>query len=95
MDAIPSANLRQQKLEQQRLRIEQKQRQKRERTKEMREALYGGIAPTGFTVFGDDLLDAAEVKRVRREQEAENTLFANMIAKTHEKNAKKSCRRRP
>ena len=59
------------------------------RTKEMREALNGGIAPTGFTVFNDDLLDAAEVKRVRRELEAENELFANMIAKTDQKKHKK------
>ena len=62
---------------------------KRMRTKEMREALNGGIAPTGLTVFGDDLLDAAEVKRVRRELEAENELFANMIAKTDQKKHKK------
>ena len=56
----------------------------------MREALNGGIAPTGLTVFGDDLLDAAEVKRVRREQEAENELFASMIAKTNQKKRKRA-----
>ena len=51
MDAIPSANLRQQKLEQQRLRIEQKQRQKRE---------------AGKLKQASDLKSASSVKRGNR-----------------------------
>ena len=58
---------------------------KRKRAEEMRKALNGGIAPTGLTVFGDDHLDAAEVKRVRLELQAESDLFATMIAKTDAK----------
>jgi hypothetical protein len=48
MDTIPSANLRQQKLEQQRQRIEQKQKQKRE---------------TGKLIQASDLKSASSVKR--------------------------------
>ena len=48
LDTIPSANLRQQKLEQQRLRIEQKQKQKRE---------------TGKLIQASDLKSASSVKR--------------------------------
>ena len=51
MDSIPSANLRQQKLEQQRLRIEQKQRQKRE---------------GGKLIQASDLKSASSVKRGNR-----------------------------
>ena len=51
MDTIPSANLRQQKLEQQRLRIEQKQRQKRE---------------GGKLIQASDLKSASSVKRGNR-----------------------------
>ncbi len=48
MDAIPSANLRQQKLEQQRLKMEQKQKQKRE---------------AGKLIQASDLRSASSVKR--------------------------------
>ena len=51
MDTIPSANLRQQKLEQQRLRIEQKQKQKRE---------------AGKLIQASDLKSASSVKRGAR-----------------------------
>ena len=51
LDTIPSANLRQQKLEQQRLRIEQKQKQKRE---------------AGKLIQASDLKSASSVKRGAR-----------------------------
>ena len=51
MDVLPSANLRQQKLEQQRLKIEQKQRQKRE---------------AGKLIQASDLKSASSVKRGAR-----------------------------
>ena len=51
LDTIPSANLRQQKLEQQRLKIEQKQKQKRE---------------AGKLIQASDLKSASSVKRGAR-----------------------------
>ena len=51
LDAIPSANLRQHKLEQQRLKIEQKQKQKRE---------------GGKLIQASDLKSASSVKRGAR-----------------------------
>ena len=55
----------------------------------MRKALKGGVAPTGLTVFGDAMLDAAEVNRVREELKGENDMFEKIIAKADKKDRDK------